>query len=470
MPSPSPTFETCGVSGVWVRRLHEIGITSPVAVQSRTIPLLLAGEHVLIQAQTGSGKTLAFLLPLLQKIDATVGTIQALIIAPTAELAMQIGQVIQQLLTDNEIRRQVVIGGASLARQIEQLRQKPHVVIGTPGRIIELVMNQKLPLHALNMVVIDEVDNTFSLGSHHELLGLLKKLSRSVQWVACSATIAEATQAIARQFRPHVRFLDLNALDEQEFVIPPTITHTYMLVQPRDRIETIRKLLRTLRPPSALIFVQSATEMATIVAKLRYEGLDVGAVYGDQPKEQRTATMRQFRDRKIPILVATDVLARGLDTTHVTHVLHYDAPFELAQYVHRVGRTGRMGKEGTSIMLIAPQHRFVVEKWAHPLHVTMIPMTLEHGLWRTAPSSPDDTSKHTSTKNQTYVPVPLRSAVSVTPTPAVHHAKPPISSPKNRHRDRKNKGAPRWLKAKSSAPSPDNDNKSPENLVDGLTP
>jgi hypothetical protein len=129
-----------------------------------------------------------------------------------------------------------------------------------------------------------------------------------------------------------------------------------------------------------------------------------------------------------------------------------------------------MGKEGTSIMLIAPQHRFVVEKWAHPLHVTMIPMTLEHGLWRTAPSSPDDTSKHTSTKNQTYVPVPLRSAVSVTPTPAVHHAKPPISSPKNRHRDRKNKGAPRWLKAKSSAPSPDNDNKSPENLVDGLTP
>jgi ATP-dependent RNA helicase DeaD len=401
-------FSALGIDDQWVARLRACAYTMPVLVQQETIPAVLARSSVLLEAYTGSGKTLAYLVPICQQLDRDART-QALIVAPTAELAMQIAHVTARLCTDTAYTSHSCVGGAALARQIDALKKKPHIVIGTPGRVCALIAHGALSCTALRSVVIDEADETLALGDGSALLHMLSSLPKTVSLLFCSATLSAQTIAQMQSLRPHaVRIAphDTMRTAPDALVLPPHIRHTYISVPLRDRIDIVRKLIAAEQPSGVLLFVQDTRHIAAVCAKLQFSGVDAICVYADQPRLQRTQAMERLRKNQFSVIVSTDVLARGLDTCTVSHVIHYDAPYSPEQYVHRAGRTGRMGNVGTSVMLIDPAHAFVATKLSKKLDLPIVAHTLRFGTFVPAvvhkqsvkKRAPTSSPKHTARK------------------------------------------------------------------------
>ncbi|WP_068773962.1 DEAD/DEAH box helicase [Paenibacillus sp. FJAT-26967] len=362
------TFEQLQIDPAWTVKLGERGIGQPTAVQAESIPVILGGRDAIVQSQTGTGKTLAFLLPILQKIDPAAKHVQAMIIVPTRELGMQIMRVAEDLIGDGRVRCQALIGGAALSRQLEKLKQSsPHLVVGTPGRINELIKARKLNVHKVSTLVVDEVDHVFELGSMKEVYSIFKALQRSTQSLFFSATIpSEITEAA-----------DAWMTDPVEIRINPdqrtasTLEHLSFNCEARDKIDTLRRIVRLYNPPKAMVFVNATADVSDVVSKLQHLGLSVDALYGEAGKQQRANVMQSFRDGKFQLLLATDVAARGLDIDQVTHVINLDMPLNAESYLHRAGRTGRMGRSGTVISIVAPKERFIISKFRKSLRISI---------------------------------------------------------------------------------------------------
>ncbi|MFF2156410.1 DEAD/DEAH box helicase [Paenibacillus chitinolyticus] len=361
-------FEQLQIAPVWAEKLKERGIGRPTAVQAEAIPLILTGRDAIVQSQTGTGKTLAFLLPALQRIDVNAKRVQAAIIVPTRELGMQILRVAEDLIGDGPIKCQALIGGAALARQVEKLKKgSPHLIIGTPGRINELIKARKLNVHHVSMLVVDEVDHVLELGSMKEVYSIFKALQRSSQSLFFSATIpAEIGQAAESLMN-----------DPAEIRINPdqrtasTLEHLAFNCEARNKIDTLRRIIRLYEPPKAMVFVNATADVSEVVSKLQHLGLSVEALYGEAGKQQRANVMQSFREGKFQLLLATDVAARGLDIEEVTHVINLDMPLNAEYYLHRAGRTGRMGRSGTVISIVAPKERFIIDKFRKSLRISI---------------------------------------------------------------------------------------------------
>jgi superfamily II DNA/RNA helicase len=402
-------FSALGIDAPWVARLRACAYTVPVHVQQEAIPAVLTRSSVLLEAYTGSGKTLAYLVPIVQQLVDERRT-QALIVAPTAELAMQIAHVTSRLCTGTAYTMHSCIGGAALARQIDALKKKPHIVIGTPGRVCALIAHGALSCAALRTVVIDEADETLALDDGSELRNMLSALSKTVQLVFCSATLSAQTIAHMQSLRPDAVRIAPHAVMRtapDALVLPPHIRHTFITVPLRDRIDIVRKLIAAEQPSGVLLFVQDTRHIASVCAKLQFCGIDAISVYADQPRLQRTQAMERLRKNQFLVIVGTDVLARGLDACTVSHVIHYDAPYSPEQYVHRAGRTGRMGNTGTSVILIDPAHAFVVTKLSKKLDLPIVGHTLRFGAFVPAvvhkqppkKRAPTSSPKHTARKS-----------------------------------------------------------------------
>ncbi|MFS0840056.1 DEAD/DEAH box helicase [Paenibacillus sp. 1P03SA] len=361
-------FEQLQIAPVWAEKLKERGIAKPTAVQAEAIPLILTGRDAIVQSQTGTGKTLAFLLPALQRIDVNAKHVQAAIIVPTRELGMQILRVAEDLIGDGPIKCQALIGGAALARQVEKLKKgSPHLIIGTPGRINELIKARKLNVHHVSTLVVDEVDHVLELGSMKEVYAIFKALQRSSQSLFFSATIpAEIGQAAESLMN-----------DPAEIRINPdqrtasTLEHLAFNCEARNKIDTLRRIVRLYEPPKAMVFVNATADVSEVVSKLQHLGLSVEALYGEAGKQQRANVMQSFREGKFQLLLATDVAARGLDIEEVTHVINLDMPLNAEYYLHRAGRTGRMGRSGTVISIVAPKERFIIDKFRKALRISI---------------------------------------------------------------------------------------------------
>ncbi|HZG78939.1 MAG TPA: DEAD/DEAH box helicase, partial [Paenibacillus sp.] len=382
-PEPA-TFAALGLKGPWVERLKERAIEKPAPIQEVGVPTLLAGGDAVIRSRTGTGKTLAFLLPALEKIDPLRDKLQAVVLTPTAELAMQIAKEAAELAEGTKLRTLALIGGASLQRQLDKLKTHPQLVIGTPGRIHEILKIKKLKMSEVRMIVVDEADQTFALGaagSGGEAERILAAVPAAAQRVFCSATMPEAAAAVVAKWTKDATWIEAEPAGEEEAAqrLPATVTHAYVVSEERDRIDTVRRLLRTLQPKAAMLFVNQTESIAEIEAKLQYHGLEVEGIYGDQPKQERTAVMRKFRSGKLKLLLATDVAARGLDAADVTHVIHIDPPLDAERYLHRAGRTGRMGRRGESVMILAPNRTFIASKFAEQLGVEIKEKKLQGG-------------------------------------------------------------------------------------------
>ncbi|WP_158299246.1 DEAD/DEAH box helicase [Paenibacillus antri] len=383
-PAPATaSFSELGVKGPWVERLASRGIANAAPIQAVGVPALLGGSDAVIRSRTGTGKTLAFLLPALEKIDPTLDKLQAVVLTPTAELAMQIAKEAAELAEGTKLRTLALIGGASLQRQLDKLKTHPQLVVGTPGRIQEILTIKKLKMNEVRLIVLDEADQTFALGaagSGGEAERILAAVPASAQRVFCSATMPEAAAAVVAKWTKNAVWVEAEPQGEEASQrLPSTVTHSYVVSEERDRIDTVRRLLRTLQPKAAMLFVNQTESIAEVEAKLQYHGLQVEAIYGDQPKQERTAVMRRFRSGKLKLLLATDVAARGLDAADVTHVIHVDPPLDAERYLHRAGRTGRMGRRGESVLVLAPNRTFIASKFAEQLGIEIKEKKLQGG-------------------------------------------------------------------------------------------
>ncbi|WP_342562811.1 DEAD/DEAH box helicase [Paenibacillus sp. FSL R7-0345] len=361
------SFAAIGIQEDLVARLAEFGITAPSPVQEQTIPLLLEGRDVLAASQTGTGKTLAYLLPLLQGINPEQRVVQKLVLAPTQELAMQILREAERYGDHRGIKVMGLIGGAAIKRQIDKLREHPQLVVGTPGRIRELIGLRKLKMHEVSTIVIDEADQMFQLSGAGEVAKIVSSALRTRQLVMLSATIGPETKALAsREMKnPAEIGIDPGVMTAQ------TLEHHYVVTEERNKVDMLRRIIRHYNPKRAIVFVNATEDIAEVEAKLNHLGLTAAALYGDADKVTRSNVLAKFRDGKFRVLVASDVAARGLDIEELTLVVSFDPAFDAEHYVHRAGRTGRMGKRGLSVTIVTEQQTFIMRKFARELNIQL---------------------------------------------------------------------------------------------------
>lgn len=484
------TFADLGIVETLTAKLKEHGITEPSPVQAEAIPAALEGRDILAESQTGTGKTLAYLLPLLQAISPADKTLQGLILAPTQELAMQIQREAEKYGESLGIRSQALIGGAAIKRQLEKLRLHPQLVVGTPGRIREILAQRKLKLHTLRTVVVDEVDQMFQLGGTADVEQILRGTLRERQLLFLSATINGDIRALAAKEMKEP--LEIGIEPEQR--TSKTLEHMYFVCEARDKIDMLRRIVRHFSPERTMVFINHTDQIAEVEAKMNYVGLDAGALYGDADKTARSLTLKRFREGKIRVLVASDVAARGLDIEDLALVVNLDPPIDAEHYVHRSGRTGRMGRKGLSVSIIAPQEEFIMRKFARELDIEIELKQLyggklagpedrpagnassRQGISERAPqgqgraqANQDDAPKRNASQSEGLKSRPLdlggqaasgshgesypakrtgNPASGRKTTGTGRQATPSAARKKERLQDRKNKGAPKWLKNK----------------------
>ena len=443
-------FNSLGILTPYIDRLIEHGIKEPVPVQTHAIPEIIAGHDVIVHSATGTGKTLAYLLPLLQKLDSSSKELQFLIIVPTQELAMQIVREIDWLIGRDAVA--ALIGGAAVTRQIEKLRTHPPFVVGTPGRLNELVNTRKLKLHQVKSVVIDEVDQVFSLGAKGEVEALLRHMPRERQLIFVTATLTSLVNESAERWMQEPLTIKGQSLSEAT----EGVEHHYIVCQHRDKIDMVRRLIRTVNPTSALIFVNDTEVIGALQAKLTYANLEVESLYGEAGKQDRAAVMQRFSSGRLQLLIATDIAARGIDVESISHVINFDPPADAEKYVHRSGRTGRMGRSGMIITLVTANEKYLIGKFVTKLGILFSEKSLAYGELRDAgqevKGKPRGAAERNSSKSKADANA-LQSGSdsngSSSTIPAISVQQTPKKTKyKKRGHDSKNKGAPRWLKDK----------------------
>jgi ATP-dependent RNA helicase DeaD len=351
------TFESLGISEERVRHLETLGFNEPTPIQTQAIPHLLAGRDVVGQAQTGTGKTAAFSLPILERIDLSITAVQALILTPTRELALQVTEAIRELsgISDGPVKLgrslQVltVYGGQSIDRQMQRLRRGVHIVVGTPGRIIDMLNRGSLKLDQLKWMVLDEADEMLSMGFIQDVEKILEAAPADRHTAFFSATMEASIRKLVTK---HLRS-PINVTVEQPKATPKRIRQcVYMVPRGWSKSRALQPILEMEDPESALIFVRTRAAAAELTSQLQAAGHSVDEYHGNLNQAQRERLLSRFHQSQVRWVVATDIAARGLDVNDLTHVINYDLPDSVESYVHRIGRTGRAGREGTAITLI----------------------------------------------------------------------------------------------------------------------
>ncbi|GGF20360.1 putative ATP-dependent RNA helicase YfmL [Halobacillus andaensis] len=323
--------------------------SQPTTIQNESIPLVLEGKDVIAEAPTGSGKTLAYLLPMLQSIDTNKKHTQVLILASSHELVMQIHQEVQTWSKNSGVQSATLIGGANVKRQIEKLKKKPQLVIGTPGRVFELMQKKKLKAHEIKTIVLDEADQLLVPEHIKMVQNIIKSTLKERQILLYSATLPEEVEKTASEFMKSPKIVRV-----KEEAQKPDVEHLYIPCEDRDKVEVLRKLAHT-DHFKGLAFMRDIGNLNVYAEKLRYKGIDLGVLHSDAKKEQRAKALRGYRNGEYHLLLATDVAARGIDIQDITHIVNFDVPKDFSSYVHRAGRTARVGSSsGVVISLVNP--------------------------------------------------------------------------------------------------------------------
>lgn len=343
------TFEEIGLRSEILQAVQELGFEKPTPIQEQAIPYLLSEDTDLLAfAQTGTGKTAAFSLPLLESIDPESKQIQALILCPTRELCLQIARDIESFAKFMKIRTTAVYGGASIDKQIDALRRGAHIVVGTPGRSLDLIKRKKLKLEQIQWLVLDEADEMLNMGFKQELDAILATTPTEKQTLLFSATMPQELIRIAEQYMHQPKKISVG----QRNTGAKNVSHEFYVVQARDRYQALKRIADINPHIYGIVFCRTRRETKDIANKLIQDGYNADALHGDLSQAQRDHVMGRFRSRHLQILVATDVAARGLDVDDISHVINFNLPDDLEVYIHRSGRTGRAGKTGVSLLII----------------------------------------------------------------------------------------------------------------------
>ncbi|WP_216830032.1 DEAD/DEAH box helicase [Alkalihalobacterium elongatum] len=338
------------------------GFTLPTEIQERLIPAIKSGKDVIGQSQTGSGKTLAFLLPIVDVIDSEREEVQAVITAPTRELASQIFNELKKLLDHQEeqtIQAKLLVGGTDRSRMIDKLEKtQPHIVIGTPGRINDLIKDQALTVQETPILVVDEADQMLDMGFLEDVDKLASRMAVDLQMLVFSATIPEKLQPFLRKYMNNPRHVHV----KPEHATAPKIEHRLIALRHRNKIEVTIEVAKVVNPYLAIIFTNTKEQADEVADAMLSAGLNVGRLHGGLQPRERKQVMKQVNDVKIQYLVATDLAARGIDIKGITHIINYNIPKDLDFYIHRVGRTARAGNEGLAVTVYEPHEQEAIEK------------------------------------------------------------------------------------------------------------
>ncbi|MCH2113557.1 MAG: DEAD/DEAH box helicase [Pirellulales bacterium] len=350
---PAAGFNQLDLSDVMLSALAAAAYHEPSPVQAGFIPRALTGGDVLGQARTGTGKTAAFAIPILERIDQAKRGRRpsALVLVPTRELAVQVRDEIAKLALGRKTRCLAVYGGKPIRSQISQLERGSDIVVGTPGRVLDLLARGPLQLEQLQCVVLDEADRMLDIGFRPDIEKILRRCPKERQTLLLSATIDKGVERLARRYMVKPEIMDFSPLTKAA----ETIEQHYFTVEEMRKFELLVKLLKRESPEQAIVFCRTKRGTDRVHRKLSQKIKGVECIHGDMQQGARDRVMRAFRESKVRILVATDVVGRGIDVTNISHIINYDMPQSSDDYVHRVGRTGRMGREGVAYLFVTPE-------------------------------------------------------------------------------------------------------------------
>ncbi|HEY6565775.1 MAG TPA: DEAD/DEAH box helicase, partial [Pirellulaceae bacterium] len=349
-PEPVPHFHDLGISPEILTVLERVEYHHPTAVQHGFIPLALQGRDVIGQARTGTGKTAAFAIPMWERFKELnkVRRPRGLVLVPTRELAAQVYNEIQRLAPREHLHAVSIVGGERLRGQELKLRSGTHIVVGTPGRVIDMIKRHILDLSKIEVLVLDEADRMLDIGFRPDIEYILKHSPKERQTFLLSATMPPPIQRLAQRYMKEPEHLDCS----QTGVGNETIEQSYFTVAPNKKFELLCRLLMRERPKQAIVFCRTKRRTDEICRRLSEKLKGVGMMHGDMRQTERNRVMTRFRQGQVCVLVATDVVGRGIDVTGISHIINYDVPEDSDDYVHRVGRTGRMGRDGISFTFV----------------------------------------------------------------------------------------------------------------------
>jgi ATP-dependent RNA helicase DeaD len=351
------TFAELGLTETSLAALRDVGYESPSPIQEQAIPSMLEGRDVIGQAQTGTGKTAAFGLPIMEYVDTSQAEVQALVLTPTRELCIQVTQALRAYGAHKDVDVVAVFGGAPIRTQQAQLRAGGQVVVGTVGRVLDLISRHSLVLHDCRFVILDEADEMLDLGFLEDVERILSMTPSGRQTALFSATMPPPIRALADNYLYDPVLIKVKS----DTLTIDTVAQFQLPVESREKADKLVEVMSAEKPEQAIVFVRTKIRCDQLYRTLRDRGFNVKALHGDMSQGSRDGVMLSFKSGRLPILVATDVAARGLDISTVTHIINYDVPTSPDTYVHRIGRTGRVGRSGRAITFVEPRQKREVE-------------------------------------------------------------------------------------------------------------
>ncbi len=410
---------------------EKLAYNQPSAIQEKVFTPLIEGKDVIGISPTGTGKTVAYTLPLLETIVPKAG-LQVVILTPSQELAVQVAAVVKEWAKQVDIKVQPLIGGANIKRQLEKLRDKPEIIVGTAGRILEISDLKKLKLHQVKTVILDEADHLLQQDQLATVRKVVAKMPNERQMGFFSATSNEIMTEMPKWFNSDPLWIDVTNEDESH----GTVVHGYIETPTRKRVEVIKRLTQ-LPDFSGLVFINNVANLVTVAEKLSYEGVSVAVLHGEKYKTERQHALQQFRNKKVKLLLTTDVASRGLDIHGLPYVIQYDLPMTKESYIHRSGRTARMGADGTVLTLVNDRERREFKKIVEPLEIELTPLYLFGGEIVT--ERPEQ-SEQVEVESKPASPKVKKEKKKNAPAPEIPKKR------KNKKKDQKNKGARRKTK------------------------
>ena len=360
--------------------LSDNKIVDMTEIQRQTYKHIMDNRDIIACSSTGTGKTLAYLIPIINRLKSDNHNIQGIVLVPTAELAIQVNNILKDIFAhmDNTFSSAALIGDVNISRQIDSIKSnKPAVIIGTPNRIHQLISNKKIKVHEVKTLVLDEADKLFDKTFIQDVEAIRKSLMKFTQVLLFSASVDKKTRANTLCFKPI--FIDINSNSGNTSQIPSTIKHISVISDRRERIETLRKIIKAVKPEKAIIFVNSKYDLEESLQKLEYHHYNAASIAGNKDNSAKKAAIDNFRSGKIQLLIATDIAARGLQIDNVDTVINVNLPEDNKEYIHRCGRCGRNGNTGTCISIITENELNKIKSYQKAFHINIVNKRLSQG-------------------------------------------------------------------------------------------
>jgi superfamily II DNA/RNA helicase len=370
-------FKELKISQPIIDGLKKEKITTPTKVQEAVIPKMMEQKDLIVQSETGSGKTLAYLLPMFEQLQPVEKGMKVLVLVPTHELAMQVHKQVERLAKNSgiEVTSATIFGDVNINRQIETLKGKQQIIIGTTGRILELIKKRKITAHTIKTIVLDEADKMLDKNNIEGVKAVMKCCMRDTQLILVSASMNKSTISVAETLVKNPEIIRTS----DTLVIPKNIEHIYLLVERREKIEYLRKLAKSIKPKKAMVFINKVADIEEATQKLQYHHYRAECIHGSNVKQDRKKVMDDFKSGKLQFLIATDIAARGIHVEGVSTVFHISIPEDPMDYLHRAGRAGRGQDKGLSILLVTKEELARVKSYQKAFGINIIQKKMYQG-------------------------------------------------------------------------------------------